>query len=366
MPLKNYLIKTDGKTVCGPYSVEKDGEYFFEILSLNDQGEEEGLYSPPFAARLTVKNGEIASLSDCFSAAKYKTAVELSLIPRVLRLSVPESTLSECSYTSQNRRYDAAVIRGAETVLSVECADRQSEKNIFRERLPNGLKGLEMNAAAYGKRQYLIVKGWFGGVFGNSDGNSFAIPRGGNSFGNSFDNSQNAKFDGNSFGGGKNCNYLLVAESFGDGFEIIFEESADLIETENQTVSVTKKFADMLLRERTERYIFDGAPEGLGAEFFYGADLKYKDELLPYLFLEALGAGDFSRATKYLADDLRENLREIAEYFGGFFSIDSPKHSDFGIDAVALKYRDGKNTLIKYYRFEIENGLIKNFDELEF
>jgi hypothetical protein len=333
MPLKNYLLKLDGKTICEPYPVENDGEYFFELLSFNDLSEWSGLYYPSFLARLTVKNSELSYLSDCFSVARYKTAVELSIIPRAVRMFPPERTVAECSYIYQNRRYEAAVIRGAETVLSVDCVDRQPEKNIFRERLPNGLRGLEMTAPAQGKRQYLILKGYIGG----------------------------SPDDGGAVGG---YDYLLVAESFGDGFEIIFEESADIIETENQTVSVTKKFADMLKRERTEKYVFDGTPDERGAEFFYGADLEYRDELLHYLFLEALGAGDLSCAKKYLAADLRENLREISEYFGEFYSIDYPKHSDLGIDAVALKYRDEKNTLVKYYRFEIENGLIKNFDEI--
>jgi hypothetical protein len=324
MPLKNYLIKTDGKIICEktPYLIENDGKYYFEILSLNGFDEREGLFYPSFAARLVVKNGEISSLSDCFSSAKYKNAVELSIIPRVFRPFLPEKILAKCPYTSQNRRFEASVIRGAETVLSAACLDRPSE-NAFKELLPDDLRELELTARAYGKRQYLILKGLIGDL-----------------------------------------SYLLAAEIFGDGFGIIFEESADLIETENQTVYVTKKFADMLGRERTEKYVFDGLPAESGAEFFYRADCEYKGELLPYLFLEALGAGDAARAEKYLAADLRGNIRETAEYFGDFYSIDSPEHSDFGINAAALKYRDGKNTLVKYYAFEIEDGLIKNFDEI--
>ncbi|MDR2091242.1 MAG: hypothetical protein LBP62_06330 [Clostridiales bacterium] len=327
MPLKDYLIKIDGAPPREkkPFKIESDGEYFFEFISLNDFDESDGLYYPSFAARLSVKNGAPSYIPDRLCAAEYKNAVELFAVPRAFRPFRRETTLCECRFSAQNRRYRAAVLCGAETVLSIDCIDASAdEKNVCRESLPLGLKSAEVAAAALGKRQYLTVKGDLRGRA-----------------------------------------YLFIAEFSGGGLSVLFEEEADAIETETQTVSVTKKFADMLKRGRTEKYIFGGgAAELCGAEFFYGAaDVKYKDELLPYLFLEALGAGDLSCAEKYLAADLRENLPEISEFFGNFYSVEGAKHSDFGIDTAALKYRGEKNITVKYYSFALENGIIKNFGE---
>ncbi|MDR2046665.1 MAG: hypothetical protein LBP79_01940 [Clostridiales bacterium] len=377
IPPEDYAVRLDGNILPRkPYLFKNDGEFLFEFLSLAECG---ARYFPSFAARLVLKDGGAEFIPDCFAVTDWRAARELFVIPRAVYQPVRETVAAECEYTLFGRKFRAAVLSGSKKRLAVDCLDaRYAQYPAFSEPLDDELSVNGLAARPSGQRQYLILNGKIG-----------------------------------------ERDYLLLAALNGGGFEIIFEECADSIEIKDGDITVVKKFSDMLRRERAERYVFDGAARkqstaySYGAEtpvteynaeaptsaygtgrqqptaysygadpvlsayggarlrlqstaFSYGAEAStYREELIPYLFLEAIGAGDTACAERYLDADLRAAAEtEIYEYFGNFYSVEYPKYSRFPICTAALKYFVGKNTLVRYFDFAVENGIIKNFDEI--
>lgn len=146
----------------------------------------------------------------------------------------------------------------------------------------------------------------------------------------------------------------------------LFEDTADEISFAENSFKITKKAEDMLGRVYHKTYTFSNG-NFIEAEnvFTYRHEKEYPDELIPYLFLEALKANDTNRATSYLSEDLVEMLPHFKEFFGEFTKIECPKYSKNntknGLLTVALL--DDLKAVIntpKLYTFQYADSKITN------
>lgn len=320
-PLEDYDIKIDGRRLPSDrhYDIEaKDGSFRFDFVSYREEAN--GLYWPAFSAKLDIKNDAVTAASDCFSFTDWGGgANELRVVPHALPLALRE--IEECAleYDSYDgERYPAYIIAGAYRTLYIEGPD-----TVYSAPLPEYVTETKLES----RYPYIFVAGK-------------ALKK-------------------------KYLSVFKVPDGY-SGPGRIFEDTADEINADASGITVKLNFLDMLNRTRSERYVLEGGFYKLRErKFEYGRDFRYKDYLLPYLFLEAVGAADTECIKKYAAEDIADASDDILEYFGSFYSVEYPRFCARPQSTVALKYRNGRHTKVSYFKFQIQNSLITDFEETE-
>jgi hypothetical protein len=324
MPLKNYLIKLDGRSICqnGAPHLIKDacGEYCFEMLSFMPKGIR---YFPSFAAKIITDGGTLSYVSDCFCVCSFGRKIyEINVLPHILYSHSREETTCVHEYFSGGKKYKARIVRDSQKTLYAES----SGEKFCAEPLPDGIERERIDGFVPDGGGYLLS------VSGEIE----------------------------------NQKYIMILRILGNTYDIILERIADAVVYENGNLTLTTSFTDMLRRRRTEKYSLKyGAVSEEKTEYSYGDNLSYGDEFIPYLFLEAIGANDGECAKKYLHADLKDNISEIREYFGSFCSVEYPVYFEPESSITALKYRKGKDAEVRYFEFFTQDGLITNFTETE-
>lgn len=167
----------------------------------------------------------------------------------------------------------------------------------------------------------------------------------------------------------ENCGgeYLFLAIYDGE-FRRLYEDTAESIVFSERAFTVTEKLKDMLGRRRVTEYSFNNTKLSVKSRRFdYEHDKDYPEELTPYLFLEALQAGDEKRMERYLDDELLSAKDSFKDYFGEFEKIECPKYRAYnkksGLSEVALLYplKNAVNTP-KIFRFVLSDGKISNIE----
>lgn len=162
---------------------------------------------------------------------------------------------------------------------------------------------------------------------------------------------------------GKAEKQFLLVVLYDGKFEKLLSVEADDVSFSNVGISATDYIKDMLSRVRTTTYSFSGKSVKTSTEFSYLRNKTYPDDLIPYLFLEAISARDYDKANEYLSPDMRESPEVFSDYFKTFDEISPIKRQN------AQKTSDLKKVaLISYSRepiikprifdFSVENGLI--------
>ncbi|MEG1613253.1 MAG: hypothetical protein RR357_03700 [Clostridia bacterium] len=151
-------------------------------------------------------------------------------------------------------------------------------------------------------------------------------------------------------------------------YEKLFEDVADKISFTQNSFIVTSQLSDMLSRKSEISYTFiDGCFKITNKRFTYGHEKNYPQELIPYLFLEALQAGDDVSAKGYLSDDLSDMLSHFKTFFGNFTKIECPQYQTLrknDLTKVALLYScDKPINQPKFFSFMMEDSKITNVSD---
>ncbi|MDR3293879.1 MAG: hypothetical protein LBT20_07255 [Clostridiales bacterium] len=321
-PVKEHILKYNGRILCADGMTETitvgDGDSVFEILPLRPC---QGRFYTAFAVVLTVKNGEPERVTEGASICRVCDRYEIVFTPQAIFPRLAETVPAEAEYTAQNRRFLLKIVDDGMKYLIAEADSPRTL--LFREPLPPCLSAEKITVA--------------------TEGNSLSIRITG-------------KID--------EKEYLMILDVRQSGIKILFEECADEIEIAPREIRTATRFYDMRGRTRVKYYTVEGSLiTEMRQEYKYGADIAYPTELLPYLFLEALGANDADCLKSYLAPDLCADLDGLYEYFGEFRSVEYPTSGRFPLSTVALRYHDGDKTRVEYVSFVIENGLILNFEK---
>lgn len=150
----------------------------------------------------------------------------------------------------------------------------------------------------------------------------------------------------------------------------LYEITADEIQFSESSFTVTQNIPDMLARTIAHTHTFaNGAFAEKARVFSYRHEKDYHPSLTPYLFLEALKAGDDARAKSYLNDELSSMYPHFKEYFGDFKSIECPRHSEIsstdGLSTVAILDECGKSLNIpRVFSFTLFDSKIQNVTQL--
>lgn len=139
--------------------------------------------------------------------------------------------------------------------------------------------------------------------------------------------------------------FLLVALYDGK-FQKLLSVSADDVSFSSLGVTATTYIKDMLSRVKSTTFSFSNKRVTTKTEFSYLQNKRYPDELVPYLFLEALQAGDFEKSKEYLAPEMQENPQTFLDYFRPFDEISPIKHE------TAQKISDLKKVALISYTAE--------------
>ncbi|MDR1939752.1 MAG: hypothetical protein LBQ40_03040, partial [Clostridiales bacterium] len=330
---ENYLLRLDGREICkdgAAHELRRDGVFIFEALSFMPRG---ARFYPSFAAKLEIADGRVKYASDCFVLTDFGGGnYEARLRPYAVYDGVTSNKTAEASFETGYKSYRAEV---RETFFKyLKIAEEYPEGGReFSEPLPDGLCGETLSVIDGGYKKTVVLNG-------TADGQK----------------------------------YMLLTE-IGQGSadaiaETVFECLADAIEIEKDAdggirrITTAKSFNDMLKRTRTEvAEKRDGSYVRVSGGFSYAKRSdEYPTELLPYLFAEAVGAGDAELIAEYLSKELLQNADDVFGYFGDFFAVDYPKYSDAPLNVLAFKYANGNAIKIKYFEFEQRDGKIVNFN----
>jgi hypothetical protein len=156
--------------------------------------------------------------------------------------------------------------------------------------------------------------------------------------------------------------YLQIC-LFNGKYETLFECTADEIDYTSSTIAIKNKLQDMLGRVKSNIYTFSGGFKLISSTLEYTHDIPYPDTLIPCLFLEALIAGDKTRANSYLGEDIN-NSDTVKEYLGPFDSFFAEDSSALPDTFVLLDSKITSGIVEpKRIRFQVENKKIVNLAE---
>lgn len=155
--------------------------------------------------------------------------------------------------------------------------------------------------------------------------------------------------------------HLLV--DFTDDYRELFRGRADTVEINGEEISVVRSFCDNLGHMRMDLYRREnGQLTFLKSRFRHTKEARRSTlpRLLPYLFLEAVAAGDYAECKSYLHADCPLESDDIAEFFGLAQEV---RQNPFD-DLPALLFRESDTRFhLQSYRFEISGEKIVNISE---
>ncbi len=155
---------------------------------------------------------------------------------------------------------------------------------------------------------------------------------------------------------------LLIVALVDDKINLLFKTIADEIEFFEGQFVVREKLLDMIGRVKKTSYVFDNLTREMklkSIDFEYENNRAYRDELLPYLFLEAIEVQDFQKANECLVGEI--SAEDISEYLGTFESVEFPK-DEIDLKNVAVLVNENGMLVAKKIKFEIQDGKITNLE----
>lgn len=154
--------------------------------------------------------------------------------------------------------------------------------------------------------------------------------------------------------------FLLVVKFDGDYTEELRIECDKLIFAEDG-IYCTTHIANSHRHTKTSVYsLNDNAQYTVMAQNFETAQKNHNPLLIPYLFLEAVQAGDTVLANSYLAPDMHADSKAFMRFFSNFETIADDKFLNPLEDEVFLIIPDEKHYICKKYVFCLQNNLITN------
>lgn len=163
--------------------------------------------------------------------------------------------------------------------------------------------------------------------------------------------------------------YVLNGETFRllvgffDDYTELFHGRADTLNVSENEISTVRAYCDNLGHLRMDIYRReDGKPIFVKSRFRHTKEPRKNtpDTLLPYLFLEAVAAGDYAECRTYLHADCPLELADIADFFG--LPLEVRQNPFDGLPA--LLFRDAPTRFrLQSYRFEISDKKILDITE---
>lgn len=156
--------------------------------------------------------------------------------------------------------------------------------------------------------------------------------------------------------------YQLLVGFFGDYAEL-FHGRADTLDISGSEVSIVRSYCDNLGHMRMDVYRREN-----GRLVFVKSRFRHTKEprksapetLLPYLFLEAVVAGDYAECRTYLHADCPLDPADIADFFG--LPLEVRQNPFDGLPALFFRDEAARFRL-QSYRFELSGEKILNITE---
>lgn len=304
------LIKKDGKSMSS-YEYKENEEIIFEFLPFT----EKGVKAVPYAASIRIEEGIPILDSDQIAAVKWKEDYELRFEPMIIESYIPPEALAQNAIYDSSGDIVATVYKDSRIRVSVEAPDI-----FYIHTVPCNIEEPQIRMNQTGNRTIIAVTG---------------------------------KYEEQS--------YLLII-MVTDTCKVLYESVADKITYNQNSIQVTKSLKDMKGRLLRQTLSFNGTRYAETERSYECAyDHKYKQELIPYAFLEGVMAGDYNDARTYLDKNL--DSEGITEFFGEIKEISEPKYADYGEGHIAVITRTGNMLTATVYKFDITDGLITNIIE---
>ena len=146
--------------------------------------------------------------------------------------------------------------------------------------------------------------------------------------------------------------YLLALLST-DKWRVLHELTADDIDIRSDCIITRELIADM----RRHEIVSTITPESTTRQYNITCRHTYIEQLVPYLFLEALLIGDDREAASYLSPPMGADIERMREFAGKYDTVVCPPYGGSGV-AVYDSSLPVANPLT--IQFEMRSGLIVN------
>ncbi len=150
-------------------------------------------------------------------------------------------------------------------------------------------------------------------------------------------------------------------------YRLLCEYTADIIEITADGLKITNVYKDML--EHTIICTVNPVctPQCISKVVeSKWSSLNYSNELIPYMFLEALKIDAEDECLSYLSEDLKSGFENVKSYFGKIDEICPPKYAEYNLNRVSvISTADNINTA-KYYDFVMNGSEIVNIEEISY
>lgn len=158
----------------------------------------------------------------------------------------------------------------------------------------------------------------------------------------------------------KEKEFLLVVKFDGDYTEELRVECDKLIFAEDG-IYCTDHISNSHRHTKTTIYsLNDSAKYSISSEQFSVAQKNHNPLLIPYLFLDAVKAGDSALANSYLSSDMHADSKAFIRFFDNFEKIADDEFLKPEADEVYLIIPNENYFVCKKYVFCLQNNLITN------
>ena len=153
--------------------------------------------------------------------------------------------------------------------------------------------------------------------------------------------------------------YLAMIALHTGAARLLLEDFGESVSCRGNEVTVRRRYADLMARERTSTYLWQG--EGFAPSHVYvcANDHSFKQEEMGRLLLEAALAKDKTAASALLSPEVAD-ADALFDYFGPILAVEPPLFES-SPTAVAALCREGEGLVATLYDFDFDSrGKIKN------
>lgn len=160
--------------------------------------------------------------------------------------------------------------------------------------------------------------------------------------------------------------YVLVA-LIDTTYKLLYERTADIIEITAEGIKITDIYKDMLEHSIVCTVNPVCTPQCISKVVeSKWSSLNYSNELIPYMFLEALKINAEEECLSYLSEELKSDFENVKSYFGQIDEIRPPKYAEYNLNRVSIISTADRINTVKYYDFIMSGSEIMNIEEISY
>lgn len=307
------IIKHDGK-IIQEYEYLENEELILEFLPfINSQSN-----SIPYAITLTIEDGKITTQSELIKVIDWDANYEIHFFAQIIESYVPPVALAQKTIYQNNYDISVTVYKDNKTRIIVEAPE------LFYIHTPKwDIENPKIRMSQFKDKVVVAITA-----------------------------TNNDK---------KYLNVILITNNC----RILWEDIADKIDYNKNNITFVKTLDDMRGRQITYSVSYNGSSyKEISKIIKYTYEHKYKQELLPYLLIEAIMAKDQDDIKNILDSSL--NAESINDFFGEIVNISEPKYSNCSNDnVIAIIVKENNYLKAKLYEFEMKEDKIINIIELD-